>query len=167
MAQDSGAATTTAAGVLRLVRDRARRFVAVALSDTDALSVALSCATMESQSLLELAHDRAVSGEAARNATKLQLPCDEFRALFCVPPTAKPVVQGRRDHVALQAAAQALQLQDAQPETQALHASIATALQTTLRESAQQARSTPQQQHALQTKGILHTLRAMDGVRID
>ena len=155
MAQDSGAAAATAAGVLPLVRERARQFVAVALSDTDALSVALSCATMESQSLLELAHDRAVSGEAARNASKLQLPCAEFQALFCVPPTAKPVVQGRRDHVALQAAAQALQLQDAQPETQALHASIATALQTTLRESAQQARWRDPRSRRLATLALL------------
>jgi hypothetical protein len=136
MAEDSG---ITAATALPLVRDRARRFVSIALNDTDALTVALSCATMERASLLELAHDRTVSSEASQNAARLQLPSAEFSALFCGPPAAKPLVPSRRDHASLQAAAQALQLQDAQPETQALHASIATALQTTLHEAAQQA----------------------------
>ena len=136
MAEDSG---ITAANALPLVRDRARRFISIALNDADALTVALSCATMEHASLLELAHDRSVSSEASRNATRLQLPSAEFRALFCGPPATKPLVPNRRDHASLQAAAQALQRQDAQPETQALHASIAIALQTTLRETAQQA----------------------------
>tara|TARA_Y100000389_G_scaffold143232_1_gene141427 strand:- start:3188 stop:3811 length:624 start_codon:yes stop_codon:yes gene_type:complete len=137
MAEDSG---ITAATALPLVRDRARRFVSIALNDTDALMVALSCATMEHASLLELAHDRTVSSEASQNATRLQLPSAEFGALFCGPPAAKPLVlPHRRDRASLQAAAQALQLQDAQPETQALHASIASALQTTLDEAAQKA----------------------------
>jgi hypothetical protein len=133
----------TAANALALVRERTRRHISVVMSDVDALGIALACATMECGALLELSHDRLVASEAERNANRLKLTCDEFRALFCGAPgtaaTAKSGIVTRRDLAALQAAADALKVQDDLPETQAMHASIASALQTTLAESAQKA----------------------------
>ena len=138
---DSG---VTAANALALVRERTRRHVSVAMSDVDALGIALTCATMEHGPLLELSHDRIVARDATRNAHQLKLTCDEFRALFCGAPggistTATPSIVTRRDLAALQSAAEALKVQDELPETQAMHASIASALQTTLAEPAQKA----------------------------
>lgn len=133
----------TAANALALVRERTRRHISVVMSDVDALGIALACATMERGALLELSHDRLVATEAERNADRLKLTCDEFRALFCGAPgavtTAKPGIVTRRDLAALQSAAEALKVQDELPETQEMHASIASALQTTLAEPAQKA----------------------------
>lgn len=137
---DSG---MTAANALGLVRERTRSYIPVVLSDVDALGIALTCATMERGALLELSHDRIVATEAMRHADRLKLTCAEFHALFCGAPgataTTKPGIVTRRDLAALQAAAEALKVQDELPETQEMHASIASALQTTLTEPTQKA----------------------------
>lgn len=112
------------------------------MSDIDALGIALTCTMMEHGSLLELSHDRLVATEATRHAERLKLTCDEFHVLFCGPPSAaisKPVTATRRDLAALQSAVEALKVQDEMPETQLMHASIASALRTTLTEPAQKA----------------------------
>lgn len=130
-----------ATGALALVRERTKRYISVVMGDADALTIALTCATMERDALLELSHDRIVSTEASRFADQLQLTCDEFNALFCSPTTAttKPIVATRRDIASLQAATAALQLQDNLAETKAMHAAVEAALCTTLSESAQKA----------------------------
>lgn len=131
----------TANNALSLVRARTKRHISVVMSDLDALTIALTCATMERDALLELSHDRIVATEATRSADQLQLTSDEFKALFCASTaeSAKSTVATRRDLAALQAAAAALQLQDNMAETKALHEAIAGALRTTLREPAQKA----------------------------
>lgn len=130
-----------ATGALARVRERTKQHISVMMSDTDALTIALTCATMERDALLELSHDRIVATEASRSAGLLQLTCDEFNELFCSPkgPSTKPGLTTRRDIATLQAAATALQLQDDMVETKALHAAIADALRTTLAEPAQKA----------------------------
>lgn len=130
-----------ATGALARVRERTKHHISVMMSDTDALTIALTCATMERDALLELSHDRIVATEASRSAGRLQLTCDEFNELFCSPTSAsvKSTLATRRDLATVQAAAAALQLQDDLVETKALHAAIADALRTTLAESAQKA----------------------------
>lgn len=130
-----------ATGALARVRERTKHHISVMMSDTDALTIALTCATMERDALLELSHDRIVATEASRSAGRLQLTCDEFNELFCSPTSAsvKSTLATRRDLATVQAAAAALQLQDDLVETKALHAAIADALRTTLAEPAQKA----------------------------
>ena len=86
---------------LAMVRERMQRFVSIVLSDADSLNIALTCATMEREALLELSHGRIVSSEATRNADRLMLTCDEFRALFC-NPGVKAISNTRRDIGTLQ-----------------------------------------------------------------
>jgi len=130
-----------APGALARVRERTKHHIPVVMNDGDALTIALTCAAMERDALLELSHDRIVATEASRSAGRLQLTCDEFNELFCSPTgaSAKSTFATRRDIVAVQAAAAALQLQDDLAETKALHAHIADALRTTLAEPAQKA----------------------------
>jgi hypothetical protein len=135
-----------ATGALTLVRERTKRYIPVVMGDVDALTIALTCATMERDSLLELSHDKIVSTEALRFADQLKMTCDEFNELFCSPTTAttKPLVGTRRGIASLQATTAALQLQDNLVETKELHATIEAALCTTLSESSQKASwSTP------------------------
>ena len=46
---------------MQRVRERTARFMSVTINDTDALMIALTCATMEYGELLELSHDRIIS----------------------------------------------------------------------------------------------------------
>ena len=112
-----------ATGALTLVRERTKRYIPVVMGDVDALTIALTCATMERDSLLELSHDKIVSTEALRFADQLKMTCDEFNELFCSPTTAttKPLVGTRRGIASLQATTAALQLQDNLVETKELH----------------------------------------------
>lgn len=130
-----------ATGAVARVRERTKHHISVVMNDMDALTIALTCATMERDALLELSHDRMVATDASRSAGRLQLTCDEFNELFCAPTSAsaRSALATRRDLAAQQAAAAALQLQDAMVETKALHAAIADALRTTLAEPAQKA----------------------------
>ena len=130
-----------ATGALTRVRERTKQHIPVVMSDTDALTIALTCSTMERDALLELSHDRIVATEASRSANRLQLTCDEFDALLCssTGASANSNLATRRDIASMQAAAAALQLQDNLVETKALHAAIADALRTTLAEPAQKA----------------------------
>ena len=126
----------TAVSAMQRVRDRTARFISVTINDTDALMIALTCATMEHGELLELSHDRIISVEASKNAEKLKLPSEEFGALFC-NRSAPISLPNRRDLASIQAAAQCLQIQDDLPEAKLLHLGISNALSTTFTESVQ------------------------------
>jgi hypothetical protein len=127
--------------VLKAVRARTRELISVTLSDSDALAIACMCGSLESDALLELAHDRVVRGEALHHAHRLALSPMEFAALF-VPDTASVAASvrgGRRDLASMQAAAQSLKLHDELPESLEQRDAIEQALRCTLAEPTQRA----------------------------
>lgn len=117
--------------VMARVRERVRRHIPTPISDGDALNLCLTCATFESDALLELAHDRVVRSAAIANCNALALACDEFDALLCDASLNGP----RRT-----ALAAALAAEEADDECQARHAAIEAALRLTMTEQAQQKR---------------------------
>ncbi len=129
--------------VLTAVRARTRELISVTLSDADALAIACMCASLESEALLELAHDRVVRSEALHHAHRLALSPVEFAALF-VPDAATAASAAatrgaRRDLASMQAAAHSLKLHDELPESLELREAIEQALRCTLAEPAQRA----------------------------
>ncbi len=123
--------TTPAQAVMTGVRERVRRFISTPVLDGDALSMCLACATVESEALLELSHDRMVRSEAVANCKKLALSADEFDALLCDASLA-----GTRRT----ALAAALAAEESDDECKRRQADIAAALKLTLTEKAQQQR---------------------------
>ena len=123
--------TTPAQVVMTGVRERVRRFISTPVLDSDALSMCLACATVESEALLELSHDRMVRSEAVANCNHLALSADEFDALLCDASLNGP----RRT-----ALAAALAAEEADDQCQARHAAIGAALRLTMTEQAQQKR---------------------------
>ena len=105
--------------VMARVRERVRRHIPTPISDGDALNLCLTCATVESDALLELAHDRVVRSAAIANTGALALTCDEFDALLCDASLNGP----RRT-----ALAAALAAEEADDQCQARHADISAAL---------------------------------------
>lgn len=65
------------------MRERVGRYISNPVSDADALSLCLSCATVESEALLELSHDRIVCSEATTHMSKLALQPGDFDTLMC------------------------------------------------------------------------------------
>jgi len=67
---------------LENVRARVRRFISVPVSDAEALKICFTCATVESDALLELSHTRVVQKEANTHSNALAISADEFAALL-------------------------------------------------------------------------------------
>ena len=64
------------------VRTRVRRCISVPLSDVEALKICFTCATVESDALLELSHTRTVQLEANANSHALAISSNEFATLL-------------------------------------------------------------------------------------
>lgn len=148
------------AGEIARIQDATKRLISVNLQQRDALILALTCATMETQALLELSHDRIVCLEATKNAGALQLKCVAFRALFCDASATRV----RRDLAAINKATQALLLHDELPEAAELNDAIAQALRITLQEPQQK---TAWEKPNLRRLAMLALLRKDDGDSIE
>ncbi len=64
------------------VRARVRRYISVPVSDAEALKICFTCATVESDALLELSHTRVVRMEANSHRRDLAISADEFAVLL-------------------------------------------------------------------------------------
>ena len=64
------------------VRARVRRYISVPVSDAEALKICFTCATVESDALLELSHTRVVRMEANSHRRDLAISSDEFAVLL-------------------------------------------------------------------------------------
>ena len=123
---------TPSQAVMARVRERVGRYISTPVSDADALSLCISCATVESDALLELSHDRIVYSEATTNASKLALLPEEFDTLLCDATMTGP----RRKALAL-----ALRdLEEEDDECKRWHSAIEAALPLTMTEAAQRQR---------------------------
>tara|TARA_B100000768_G_C11192130_1_gene337825 strand:- start:234 stop:842 length:609 start_codon:yes stop_codon:yes gene_type:complete len=148
------------AGEIARIQDATKRLISVNLQQRDSLILALTCATMETQALLELSHDRIVCLEATKNAGALQLKCVAFRVLFCDASATRV----RRDLAAINKATQALLLHDELPEAAELNDAIAQALRMTLQEPQQK---TAWEKPNLRRLAMLALLRKDDGDSIE
>ena len=74
--------TSAAAAVLAAVRERVARHISVPVSDAEALKICFTCATVESDALLELSHSRVVRAEANAHDTALAVTPQEARVLW-------------------------------------------------------------------------------------
>jgi len=117
--------------VMARVRERVGRYISTPVSDADALNLCLSCATVESDALLELSHDRIVCSEAMINASKLALLPEEFDTLLCDATMTGP----RRKALAL-----ALRDLEEDDECKRRHGAIEAALPLTMTEAVQRQR---------------------------
>jgi len=71
-----------AAQALEHVRARVRQHISVPVSDAEALKICFTCATVESDALLELSHTRVVQAEANAHRRELAITADEFAVLL-------------------------------------------------------------------------------------
>ena len=67
---------------LENVRARVRRYISVPVCDAEALKICFTCASVESDALLELSHARVVQKEANAHSAALAISADEFAALL-------------------------------------------------------------------------------------
>ena len=74
--------TSRAASALVAVRERVARHISVPVSDAEALKISFTCATVESDALLELSHSRVVRSEANAHAPTLAVSPEELDALL-------------------------------------------------------------------------------------
>ena len=117
--------------VLSQVRERTRAHVSVALTDHDALVVAITCGMEEAHALLEYSQSRGVRADTLAHASRLRLSDDEFCALFGTPDPSS--AQARHPGNA----PQRLVEYESLPEAAAMRARLEAALGTTLGEGAQ------------------------------
>ena len=114
--------------VMARVRERTRRYISAPVSDADALNLCLTCATVESDALLDLTYDNVVRREATTHCDALALSADEFDALLCEASLTVP------QRAALAAA---LAAEEADDSSKARHGAILSALRLTMTEEAQ------------------------------
>lgn len=126
-----GAPRSAASQVMTLVRERTRAHVSVALTDHDALVIALACGMEESRALLEYAQSRTVRTDALAHTERLALSDDEFCALFGTPDPSSPQARHPGN------APQRLVEYEGLPEAATMRGRLETALGTTLGEGAQ------------------------------
>jgi hypothetical protein len=74
--------TSRAASALVAVRERVARHISVPVSDAEALKISFTCATVESDALLELSHSRVVRAEANAHSHTLAVLPEEMDALL-------------------------------------------------------------------------------------
>ena len=108
-------------------RERARAHVSVALSDVDALTIALAAATVEAEALLEYACEGNVRADALRSRAALRMGDDDFVALFGA--------HGQHHHQSHAT----IVAHEATPEAKDTRTMLEAAMGTTLRETAQRA----------------------------
>ncbi len=120
--------STRAASALAAVRERVSRHISVPVSDAEALKICFTCATVESDALLELSHSRVVRAEANANAHTLAISPMEFDVLL----SDDALTNARRFGLAT-----ALAEDEADPERQRQQEDIKRALKLTLSEKAQ------------------------------
>lgn len=131
-----GAPSPLVLEVLGAVRERTRAHIAVALHDVDALTIAITCGSIEARALLEYAQEGSVRMDAVAAIDKLALTDGEFEALFGTPdPSAQQQPQQRAR--LLGARAERLVAYEALSEARATRARMEAALATTLGETAQ------------------------------
>ena len=114
--------------VMARVRERTRRYISAPVSDADALNLCLTCATVESDALLDLTYDNVVRRGATAHCDALALSADEFDALLCEASLTVP----RRA-----ALAAALAAEEDDDSSRARHGAILSALRLTMTEEAQ------------------------------
>jgi len=117
-----------AASALVAVRERVARHISVPVSDAEALKISFTCATVESDALLELSHSRIVRAEANAHAPTLAVSPEELDALL----RDDGLTSARRF-----ALATALSEDEADPERQRQLDEIKGALKLTLKEQGQ------------------------------
>lgn len=122
---------STIVDVMADLRTRVRKDVSVALSDRDALTIALMCGTTEARGLLEYAQEGTVKHDSLTSMPRLALSDDAFVALF---GTFDPLAASRLQRGATQKPLMDFERLD---ETRRMRARLEAALVTTLAESAQ------------------------------
>ena len=120
--------TLTAATALTAVRERVARHISVPVSDAEALKICFTCATVESDALLELSHSRVVRAEANAHDAVLAVTPQEASVLL----SDDGLVNARRFALATELAAD-----EADPERQRQLDEIKNALKLTLQEQRQ------------------------------
>ena len=118
-----------AAAALVAVRERVARHISVPVSDAEALKICFTCATVESDALLELSHSRIVRAEANAHAQTLAVSPEEVDALL----RDDGLTNARRFALANDLAAE----EAADPERQRQLDEIKGALRLTLQEQGQ------------------------------
>ena len=117
-----------AVAALTAVRERVARHISVPVSDAEALKICFTCATVESDALLELSHSRVVRAEANAHAQILAVSPEEVNALL----RDDGLTNARRF-----ALANDLATEEADPERQRQLDEIKSALKLTLQEQGQ------------------------------
>jgi len=120
--------TSTAAAALAAVRERVARHISVPVSDTEALKICFTCATVESDALLELSHSRVVRAEANAHDATLAVTPQEAKVLL----SDDGLSNARRFALSTELAAD-----EADPERQRQLDEIKKALKLTLQEQRQ------------------------------
>ena len=113
---------------LAAIRSRVNQHISVPVSDAEALKLCFTCATVESDALLDLSHSRVVQTEANAHRAALALTANEFATLLSddsLTPTR------------LLNLTSALVEQERDSERQEHNASIEAALKLTLNEKTQ------------------------------
>lgn len=113
---------------LAAVRERVARLISVPVSDAEALKICFTCATVESDDLLELSHSRVVRAEANAHTRTLAVSPEEVDALL----RDDGLTSARRFALANELAAE-----EVDPERQRQLADIKAALRLTLQEKGQ------------------------------
>ena len=119
-----------AALVIASVRDRVSRHISTPVSDAEALKICFTCATVESDALLELSHTRVVRSEANAHCRTLAITPDEFASLL----RDDTLTNSRRFNLT-----NALSEDEADPERARQLAKVQGALKLTLSEPTQRA----------------------------
>jgi hypothetical protein len=117
-----------AAQALAAIRSRVHQHISVPVSDAEALKLCFTCATVESDALLDLSHSRVVQAEANAHRAALALTANEFATLLS---------DGSLTPARLLNLTNALAEQERDPERQEHNASIEAALKLTLDEKTQ------------------------------
>ncbi len=120
--------SSKAAQALAAIRSRVHQHISVPVSDAEALKLCFTCATVESDALLDLSHSRVVQAEANGHRATLALTANEFATLLN---------DGSLTPARLLNLTNALAEQERDPERQEHNASIEAALKLTLNEKAQ------------------------------
>lgn len=120
--------TSAAVAALAAVRGRVARHISVPVSDTEALKICFTCATVESDALLELSHSRVVRAEANTHSATLAVTPQEASVLL----SDDGLSNARRFALSTELAAD-----EADPERQRQLDEIKKALKLTLQEQRQ------------------------------
>lgn len=117
-----------AALAVAAVRERTARHISTPVSDAEALKICFTCATVESDALLELSHTRVVRTEASTHRRALAITPSEFAMLL----RDDALTNTRRFNLT-----NALTEDEADPERARQLATVQRALKLTLTEKAQ------------------------------